>query len=595
MIRRGISVLKIMKGIALALTLCFALQLVGYADSASNEIIVEQKNVNSETGIAVISGVTDASGQIMLTVLKKDRTYEDVDRKTTQAEKLTEMVYLGQTNIKNGAFTFNFAFDLSNVSGDYKFKLRTNDAETTGILEFYKLSDVDVKLSLAEEVRKKVVDDINITKNTKMTEMKDMLTDYTNQKILALNGEFYTGKTITELDDSVFFAIANGTDVINKKEKLKDLIDEYHMIYVLKSAANVEEFGVCIDDCKATLGWDDNKAFVKLYKDDIRKAALANVYKDRIKLTRAADTLEALSKQTMLCAVNSCENWELIRNVYDACKTEWELTGEPTDTDLLNTSAGIPYMTLENFLSALQGEMNLPDGQGGNGGTNNGSGGGSGGSGRSSDSARGYLPMVSTITKNDTKSDELKSEAKGSTIAGFTDLGQHKWAATAIEELKKKGIINGKTESVFEPEATVTREEFVKMIVCMLKLDLDEVPTAFGDVDANSWYAPYVYAAYKNGIVSGVSDTEFGVGQPIIRQDMALMIKNALGKKISSSNETNKFADYETVSDYAKASINAMQSAGIINGVGDNTFAPHKSSNRAEAAQIIYNALKFVD
>lgn len=58
---------------------------------------------------------------------------------------------------------------------------------------------------------------------------------------------------------------------------------------------------------------------------------------------------------------------------------------------------------------------------------------------------------------------------------------------------------------------------------------------AFSDVDQAAWYAPYVAAAQENSIVSGLGDGRFGIGTNITRQDMAVIIANALKVSVRRS------------------------------------------------------------
>ena len=62
-----------------------------------------------------------------------------------------------------------------------------------------------------------------------------------------------------------------------------------------------------------------------------------------------------------------------------------------------------------------------------------------------------------------------------------------------MDYLSEKGIINGRTESLFAPEAPVTRAEFVKLIAGIDGADVTKYSTStFDDVKAGAWYAPYV-------------------------------------------------------------------------------------------------------
>lgn len=177
----------------------------------------------------------------------------------------------------------------------------------------------------------------------------------------------------------------------------------------------------------------------------------------------------------------------------------------------------------------------------------------------------------------------------------FTDLPIGHWAEESIKALKTKGIVNGTLEGAYEPERAVTREEFTKMLVLACEFTAEGDTTNFIDVDDNAWYAPYICAAVEHGIVNGISETFFGVGQNISRQDMAVMIKRALEKKsvtLSKVRDYNEFLDYREIAEYARTDVMALYEAGVVNGKGENEFDPVGAATRAEVAKIIYEALK---
>ena len=98
----------------------------------------------------------------------------------------------------------------------------------------------------------------------------------------------------------------------------------------------------------------------------------------------------------------------------------------------------------------------------------------------------------------------------------------------------------------------------------------------------------YVLKAKSLGVINGVSDTEFGIGSNITRQDMAVMITRII-KNLDldvKEVETEAFADDDNVSDYAKEAVKLMKSMGLIEGY-NNQFRPTDNLTRAEAAKII--------
>ncbi len=177
----------------------------------------------------------------------------------------------------------------------------------------------------------------------------------------------------------------------------------------------------------------------------------------------------------------------------------------------------------------------------------------------------------------------------------FTDLGSVEWARVAITTLAQKGVINGKGNQKFAPLDKVTREEFVKMILVAFDIETDPAELKFEDVDKNAWYYTYVAQAVSYGIINGISDTEFGTGKNITRQDAAVILSRAIEKdkfvELYTVDTNFKFNDIDKVSDYASSAVEALGKAKIFSGKENNMFDPFGQATRAEAAMILYNLL----
>lgn len=189
------------------------------------------------------------------------------------------------------------------------------------------------------------------------------------------------------------------------------------------------------------------------------------------------------------------------------------------------------------------------------------------------------------------------SSGKGSAILGtavsvqppvssapFADIDGVAWAKEAIEDLYAKNIINGKSQGIFAPNDFIRREEFVKMVVSLLGLDTSIGAAGFADVDSSAWYAPYVAAAVKEGFITGYSNTMFGTGDYITRQDVAVILSRVSSL---SAGATVAFSDEADISDYATDAVAKLSANGIING-SNGAFMPKNYSTRAETACMIY-------
>ena len=173
---------------------------------------------------------------------------------------------------------------------------------------------------------------------------------------------------------------------------------------------------------------------------------------------------------------------------------------------------------------------------------------------------------------------------------GFMDMAGSEWAETAVNALYEKGVVNGVGEKLFAPGRNITREEMLTMLLNAYGVNVSGASIGkFADVPADAWYAPYVAKGYELGVTSGISDTMFGSGREITREEasaMALSISQAFGKNFYADGTV--FTDDASIADWAKNAVYALKGAGVINGIGDGSFAPKANCTRAQAAVIIY-------
>ena len=173
----------------------------------------------------------------------------------------------------------------------------------------------------------------------------------------------------------------------------------------------------------------------------------------------------------------------------------------------------------------------------------------------------------------------------------YSDISGYDWAREAIHALSDKNILSGYGDKTFLPGKNMTREEFVKVLVLATGVYDSAAMCSFDDVAKDEWYYQYIASAVKAGLVNGVSKDSFGVGSVITRQDMAVMIcrgADIKGISLADSGAQLAFTDADSISDYALPSVTALCNAGIIDGMGDGSFAPAGSLTRAQAAKVIY-------
>lgn len=177
----------------------------------------------------------------------------------------------------------------------------------------------------------------------------------------------------------------------------------------------------------------------------------------------------------------------------------------------------------------------------------------------------------------------------------FTDSSKH-WAKEQIEVLASRSIVQGKSETMFGTDANITRAEFAVLIARALNLPMENYKGTFKDVPASkAWAYAGVEAAYEAGIVNGKSETTFDPDANITRQEIAAMIVRAVeyqdAQLLAGVNPTHQFADQGKIGAFAKESVQLAHALGIINGRAGNAFDPTANATRAESAVMLYRAL----
>ena len=206
-----------------------------------------------------------------------------------------------------------------------------------------------------------------------------------------------------------------------------------------------------------------------------------------------------------------------------------------------------------------------------------------------------YLELISRVTSTYGKNGSTPAVPIDKTTLPFTDVERGRWSYDYILNMYQLGIVNGCTETTFEPEGSVTRAQFVKMIACLDGVDTSAYAKCrFTDVSDKSYAAPYIEWAANNGIVKGVSETSFLPDDNITREQMAAIIcryADYAGIKLADDTPAVTFTDSAQISAYAAPSVTALQRAGIIcgsqNADGSYSYCPRAYATREQACKVL--------
>ena len=173
----------------------------------------------------------------------------------------------------------------------------------------------------------------------------------------------------------------------------------------------------------------------------------------------------------------------------------------------------------------------------------------------------------------------------------FLDVSEDAWYYEAVDFVFYNGLMNGLSDSQFAPEDTTTRAMMVQVIYNIMgRPENRPLPEPFEDVAWDAWYAEAIKWAKWNGLVEGVSETHFAPNAPVTREQMVTMFyrfANALGMDTTARADLSAYTDGNRVSDWADDAMGWAVNAGIINGMTETTLVPQGNSTRAQIATVL--------
>lgn len=178
----------------------------------------------------------------------------------------------------------------------------------------------------------------------------------------------------------------------------------------------------------------------------------------------------------------------------------------------------------------------------------------------------------------------------------FSDVPTTDWYYEYVQYVYENGLMLGTSDTTFTPGTNMTRGMLVTVLYRMA--GEPEVTAAqmnqFTDVASSAYYAKAVAWAKANGIVNGISATQFAPDSNVTRQDAVVifyrMLKNYYNRDVSSSVSLSGYADADKISDYAVDAIMWATDVGMLNGIpaGDALYVqPGGSLSRAQAAKLL--------
>jgi len=171
----------------------------------------------------------------------------------------------------------------------------------------------------------------------------------------------------------------------------------------------------------------------------------------------------------------------------------------------------------------------------------------------------------------------------------FTDTRTH-WARRTIEKLASLRVIAGYADGSFKPNHSITRAEFASVLTNLFILAPAQTsPALFTDMQGH-WAQGAVTKLAKHGIVTGHGDGSLRPNASITREEMVVMLMRLVNAEALPKAGHVNFVDMASAGKYAQEAIDVAAKAGLIQG-NNNKLQPMGEATRAEAVTMLWKLL----
>ncbi len=172
----------------------------------------------------------------------------------------------------------------------------------------------------------------------------------------------------------------------------------------------------------------------------------------------------------------------------------------------------------------------------------------------------------------------------------FSDVTESDWFYDAVTYAYENGLMDGVGAGLFAPNSETTRAQLVTILHRLAGQPAPSGDSGFSDVETGTWYTDAVAWAAQNGIVNGVSDTQFAPGDDITREQLAVILYRYAtyqGYDVSQRAGLSGFVDAGTISTYAQEALSWASAQGLVLGFEDDSLRPQGNASRAQIAAVL--------
>lgn len=535
--------------------------ILGFSACAYAAPLINTPVSNSSTDTMRIAGTTELAEDYVNIVVYNP------DGKIGYAEQLNS----------DSSKAFDRTVLLEGGSGAYRIDVRTYEGvesftvNHSSAADMKKIIEIVNTAASADDVKAKIFDNDNYSKILKQDEERfKSLKDKTILYEMLCAGKPYDSENTAEY------------------ARVDEILAAAAVVGAVNEAENISEIKTILEENDGLFGIKSTAAYSVLSKDyetaEAYDKAMSGMLKQNYRSVKAVKQgfIDASASAAIVCLNDRMKTNELFSDLgYSVDNEKYAKLSSAQKAEIANSLKNGGYKTADsayNAFAQMVSDAKIGTDSGGTS-TNRPSGGG-GGSGTG---GGGFT--IGSEPKDPNGSGETKPEEKPL----FGDLTEAEWARDAVMFLNRAGIVSGYEDGSFRPNNLVTREEFAKLAVTAAGLGTSEYDGGFTDVSASDWFAGFIASASQKNLIGGIGGGMFGTGSHVTREDAACIIFRTLNYKgLCLEIKENTFADADNTSAYAQDAIGTLSANKIINGMGDNMFAPKNNLTRAESAMLIH-------
>ncbi len=204
--------------------------------------------------------------------------------------------------------------------------------------------------------------------------------------------------------------------------------------------------------------------------------------------------------------------------------------------------------------------------------------------------------LLGSFTVNNTMA-QYSSENMQQVTTVFDDVADGYWGNPYITGMCTLGLMSGMSQTTFSPEDLTSRAMLVRVLYNYIgRPDVSDCENPFKDVSEGQWYTDAIKWAYSNGVVFGMTQNTFEPNTTITREQFASIMfrfaKEIDNQDMSGRGDVSKFTDFSSTSGYAVDAMKWCVANKYISGMTPTEISPISGASRAQMASII---MRYID